>query len=103
MEGEKRNAIEIICDDPVPSSIEEALRGFLRRYPGTWRVRINLRLTGGWWSITLSTEGFHRIFLCTPAERTANDVMRQVRAALNPGEGPPVPWDGQERRAHPRL
>jgi hypothetical protein len=96
------DAIEIICEDPVPRAIEDALRRYLGRYPGTWRIRINLRLTGGWWSVTVASEGFHRIFLLSPQERTANHVMAQLRQALNPGAPPPAPWDGRERRAHPR-
>jgi hypothetical protein len=103
MEEDRRSQVEILCDDPVPPSIEDALRGFLSAREGTWRVRINLRLTGGYWSITISSERFHRIFLVPRAERTANRVMAQVRRALSPETTPPAPWDGRERRAQPRT
>jgi len=102
MGNDKPNRVEILCDDPIPPSIEDALRGFLSRRAGTWRVRINLRLTGGWWSMTISSENFHRIFLVSRVERTANQVMAQVRRALSPEAISHPPWDGQERRAQPR-
>jgi hypothetical protein len=100
---DRHESIEIICDDPVPRSIEDALRGFLSSYPGTWRVRVNLRLSGARWAITVSSEGFHRIFLVSRADRTANAVMRQLREALRPETSPPPPWDGRERRRYPRA
>ena len=94
----------ILSDDPVPAEMTHALCGFLARYPGTWRVRVNQRLAGSWWSVTVSTEGFHRIFLLPPGEQTANALMKQVREALG-STGPPGPspvWDGQERRSRAR-
>jgi hypothetical protein len=101
-EDNNRQQVEILCDDPVPTSIESALRGFLSRRPGNWRVRINLRLTGGWWSITITGDFFHRIFIVSRAERTADQVMAKVRGTMSPEPAPPPRWDGRERRAHPR-
>ena len=94
----------IISDDPVPPAVTQAICGFLANYPGTWRVRINQRLAGEWWSVTVTTEGFHRIFLLPPNEQSANGLMAQFREALSPATppGPPPPWDGRERRSRPR-
>ena len=94
----------IMSDDPVPPEITHAVCGFLARYPGTWRVRVNQRLAGAWWSVTVSTEGFHRIFLLPPGEQSANDLMKQVREALGSAgpPGPIPPWNGQERRSRAR-
>jgi hypothetical protein len=103
MDKGKHTGIEFISEDHVPQSLEAALRGFLSKYPGTWRVRINLQLTGGWSSVTVSTEGFHRVLLASPTERTPDAVMHQLREALNPGATPAEPWDGRERRAHTRT
>ena len=94
----------ILSDDPVPPDMTQAICGLLERYPGTWRVRVNQRLAGAWWSVTVSTEGFHRIFLLPPGRQTANDLMKQVREALGPTGpvGPSPPWDGRERRSRAR-
>jgi hypothetical protein len=102
--AEELAGTQILSDDPVPSEMTQALCGFLARYPGTWRVRVNQRLAGAWWSVTVSTEGFHRIFLLPPGEQGANDLMRQVREALGPAgpPGPIPPWDGRERRTRAR-
>jgi|SRR5687768_1853738 len=95
---------QILSDDPVPPEITHAVCGYLARYPGTWLVRVNQRLAGAWWSVTLSTEGFHRVFLLRPGEQSANHLMNQVREALGSAgpPGPIPPWDGRERRSQPR-
>jgi hypothetical protein len=102
MERDGHIDLEILSDDPVPAPLETALRGFLCRFPGHWRVRVNQRLTGGWTAITLDTEGFHRVFFAAPAAPTVDTVLRQIREALTPGPMPPEPWDGSERRARRR-
>jgi|SRR6185503_10668780 len=95
---------QILSDDPVPQELVNAICGFLARYPGTWRVRVNQRLAGAWWSVTVTTEGFHRIFLLPPGEQSANALMLQLRQALDPSgpQGPVPPWDGRERRQRAR-
>jgi hypothetical protein len=100
---DKAGAI-IISDDPVPPEMTHALCGYLARYPGTWRVRMNMRLAGSWWSVTVSTEGFHRIFLLPPDEQSANGLMAQLRGSLAPADpaAHAGPWDGQERRSRTR-
>jgi hypothetical protein len=102
--GDEPVGTHILSDDPVPQELVDALCGFLTRYPGTWRVRVNQRLAGAWWSVTVSTEGFHRIFLLPPGEQHTNAVMKQLREALGfPGPpGPAPPWNGQERRTRAR-
>jgi hypothetical protein len=104
MPTEERGGAIIVSDDPVPPEMTQALCGFLARYPGTWRVRINMRLAGSWWSVTVSTEGFHRIFLLPPGEQTATGLMAQLRGTLGSADssGPALPWDGQERRSRTR-
>jgi hypothetical protein len=94
----------ILSDDPVPQELADAICGFLVRYPGTWRVRVNQRLAGTWWSVTVSTEGFHRIFLLPPGEQNANALMKQLREALDSSgpQGLLPPWDGRERRTRAR-
>ena len=102
--AEQEDSTHILSDDPVPPEMTQAICGFLTRYPGTWRVRLNQRLAGGWWSVTVSTEGFHRIFLLPPGDQGANAFMGQLREALGSRgpQGPSPPWDGRERRARPR-
>jgi hypothetical protein len=101
----KEGGAIIISDDPVPPEMTHALCGFLAKYPGTWRVRINMRLAGSWWSVTVSTEGFHRIFLLPPAEQNARGLMAQLRETLGATAppGPALPWDGRERRSRTRA
>jgi hypothetical protein len=94
--------IRITSDEPVPD-IERAIRGFLSGYPGTWGIQINQRLAGGWWSLKVTTEGFQNIFLIRPEERTPDGIIRQLREALRGTRAPETqPWDGVERRSHPR-
>ncbi len=93
--------ITITSDEPAPE-IEQAVRGFLRGYPGTWRLDIKQRLAGGWWSVKVTTEGYQNILLIRPDERTPNGIVRQLREALR-GPQPSSPsWDGTERRSRPR-
>ena len=105
MGTEDSDSAIIISDDPVPPAMAQALCGFLAKYPGTWRVRINQRLAGSWWSVTVSTEGFHRIFLLPPGEQSANGLMAQFREALSSRHPPAAaaPWDGRERRSRSRT
>lgn len=100
----KEGGAIIVSDDPVPSEMTHALCGFLAKYPGTWRVRINMRLAGSWWSVTVTTEGFHRIFLLPPNEQNSRGLMAQLRETLDPAgpSAPAPPWDGQERRSRMR-
>ena len=93
--------ITIISDEPAPE-IEQAVRGFLRGYPGSWRLDIKQGLAGGWWSVKVATEGYQNILLIRPDERKPNGIVRQLREALRGGEPPPVSWDGIERRQRPR-
>jgi hypothetical protein len=94
--------ITIISDEPVPRSVEQAIRGLLGSYPGTWLLQVNQGLAGGWWSVKVTTEGFQNIFLIRPDERTADGIVRQLREALRGSQAPPPSWDGTERRSRPR-
>ena len=102
--AEVKDGTQILSDDPVPPEMVQAVCGLLARYPGTWRVRVNQRLAGDWWSVTVSTEGFHRIFLLPPGDQNANALMNQLREALGSTgpQGPSPPWDGHERRVRAR-
>jgi hypothetical protein len=71
---------------PVPD-IEQAVGEVLSAYPGSWTVHIDQGLAGGWWAMTVSTEGFHRTFLLAPAEHSAQEIARQLAEALKRPSG----------------
>jgi hypothetical protein len=73
--------LKFTSDEPLPE-VEQAVREVLSSYPGSWTVHIDQGLAGGWWGMTVTTEGFRRTFLIAPAEQTPQEIARQLEDAL---------------------
>jgi hypothetical protein len=91
----------------VEPTVAQAIRSALLDYPGSWEVHVDHELVGGWWHVTLSTEGFHHSVLVPPREQSAEHlpslVVETISSLARPVHLSRCHADPRERPAGPRA
>jgi hypothetical protein len=85
--------VTFTADEAVPE-VEQAITKVLRAYPGSWIIKLEQQLAGGWWCLRVSTEGFERSLLLRPDECTPEAVSSALKSTLDARAGkrwPPPP------------